>query len=73
MPRLHKGYRDPTNDSAIGSVDKEWIQMAKLAVRIREGHCNPLWAEKQSKVFTGIFRRLMEDPIEEVKHEAGRR
>ena len=72
MPRMHKGYKDPTLDNAIGSVDKEWRQMASLAVTIREGKCNPSWAEEQSKRFTGIFRRLLNDPISEVRKQAGR-
>ena len=72
MPKLHKGHRDPTQDNALGSVDKEWRRMANLAVTIREGHCNPTWAEAQSKNFTGIFKRLMDDPIEEVRKTAQR-
>ena len=72
MPRLHQGHKDHTLDWAVGRVDKEWKQMAEIAVRIREGYCNPEWAEKQSKRFTGIFKRLMTDPIDEVKEEARR-
>ena len=72
MARLHRGHRDPTFDNAVGSVDREWKEMAKLAVRIRDERVNPVWAEQQSKRFTGIYRRLLEDPIDEVKIEAKR-
>ena len=72
MPKMHKGHKDPTYDNAIGSVDKEWRQMASLALNIRDGKCNPAWADEQSKKFTGIFKRLLEDPISEVKKQARR-
>ena len=72
MPRLNKGHRDPTFDNATGHVDKEWKQIAKLAVKVRELQCDPEEVEQQEKLFTGIFKRLLEDPIEEVKREAGR-
>jgi hypothetical protein len=46
--------------------------MAKLAVMLREKNNDPTWTEKQEAKFTGIFRRLLTDPIEEVQKEAGR-
>lgn len=63
-------YRNPTADKAIGSMNKEWGQMAKLALRIREGRGNPFWVEENSKKFTGIYKRLLDDPIDEVRKEA---
>jgi len=62
-----KEYRDPTFDEAVGAVSKEWRMMAAIAVKIREAHCNPMWADAQLPRFTGIFRRLLEDPLDEVK------
>ena len=52
---------DPTANQAIGSVSREWNRMAALAEKIRE---NPYsdWAQAQRRRFTGIFRRLLDDP-----------
>lgn len=65
-------YSNRTADEAIGKTDKEWKRMAALAVIIREGRCSPAWGDKQSEKFTGIFSRLLTDPIEQVQHEAKR-
>ncbi len=65
-----RAYRNPTAEQAIGAMNKEWTQMARLALQIREGRKNPSWVEENSKRFTGIFRRLLEDPIDEVRKEA---
>ena len=62
-----RAYHNPVMDEAAGAVEKEWRHMARLAVLIREKRCNPIWAEQQEKKFTGIFKRLLEDPIEEIK------
>ena len=62
--------RNITQEKAVGSVNHEWKQMAKLALRIRTtGFANPTWIEEQKKKFTGIFKRLLTDPIEEVQRE----
>lgn len=68
-----KGHKDATAERALSSVNREWKHMANLAVMIRDGRSNPAWAEEQSKKFTGIFRRLLEDPIEDVRTEANSR
>ncbi len=60
-------YRDPSAEQAVVKVNKEWVRMAKLAVAIREGYGDPLRLEPQRELFTGIFKRLLEDPIEYVK------
>lgn len=65
-----RAYRNPTAEQAIGSMNKEWTRMARLALQIREGRKNPSWIEENEKKFTGIFRRLLEDPIDEVRKEA---
>lgn len=69
---MRRAYKDNTSDTAIDSVNKEWRDMAKLAVYIREGRAKPSWVEEQEKKFTGIFKRLLVDPIEEVMKETGR-
>jgi len=63
-------YRNPTADKAIGAMNQEWGQMARLALQIREGRRNPSWIEENTKKFTGIYKRLLDDPIDEVRKEA---
>ena len=67
-----RGYKDNTSEKAVGSADKEFRQMARLALTLREKHRNPAWEEEQTAKFTGIFRRLLTDPIDELKQIAGR-
>ena len=68
-----RAYNNPTLDHAVASASGEWKYMTRLAVKIREGRCDPAWAEAERKKFTGIYKRLLEDPIEELKNETGRR
>ena len=67
-----RDHKDKTAETAIGDVNKEWRYMAKLALELRGGHCNPVWANEQEKLFTGIFKRLLTDPIEEVQKQTKR-
>ena len=62
-----RGYKDSTADNAIRSAMREQRYMADLAVRIRESNASPYWKETQSKRFTGIYSRLLTDPIGDVK------
>lgn len=67
----HKGHSDNVADEAVSATDREWKYMANLALKIREGRrINPLWEEEQRKRFTGIYKRLLTDPINEVQREA---
>jgi len=66
-----KPYRDYTQQRAVGSVQKEWKQMARLALLIRTANVAPDWADEKEKEFTGIYKRLLEDPIEELRRQAG--
>ena len=61
-------HSDPTANLATGNVQKEWIEMAVLAIRIRRSD-NIRWATAQEARFTGIFRRLLTDPEEDVLGE----
>lgn len=65
-------YIDHTCEKALGSAEREWRRMARLALTLRERNPDPAWAEEQESKFTGIFHRLLTDPIDEVKTEAGR-
>ncbi len=59
--------RDPTADRAIGSVNREWNRMVALAVKIRQ---NPRYLTPEvQREFTGIYRRLLTDPLEELLRE----
>lgn len=60
---------DPTADQALGSVSRQWNRMAKLALEIRKDPYSE-WAERESRRFTGIFKRLLTDPIDESGHMA---
>ena len=61
-------HRDPTADMAIGNVNREWSRMMKLAVRIR---LNPQYQTPEAlREFSGIYRRLLTDPLDELLKEA---
>ena len=64
-----RSHSDWTADTAVGAADREWRQMAELAIKIRSGNKNPTWIDEQEKKFTGIFKRLLTDPIEEIEKE----
>ena len=56
-------YRDPTSSSAIRCVDREWRKMAIKAYLYRT---DPEYARKikhPERVFKGIYRRLLTDPL----------
>lgn len=67
-----RGYSDRTAERAIGKAAKEWRYMAGIAVKLRTKNCDPVWAEQQEKMFTGVYKRLLTDPLDEVIKEAGR-
>ncbi len=59
--------RDPTADRAIGAVNREWSRMVALAMRVRR---NPMYLTPEvEQEFTGIYRRLLTDPMEELLRE----
>lgn len=60
-------HSDPTANQAIGTVSREWSKMLSLAIRIRQ---NPqLLAPEAEQKFTGIYRRLLTDPLDELIKE----
>ena len=68
-----RSYRNKTFDEAFGNVNREWKQMASLAVKLRtQTRLNPIFVEEKEKLFTGIYKRLLTDPIDEVQQEANR-
>jgi len=70
--RDRSDHVDHTAEEAIGAASKEWQMMASLALKIREGRCNPTWAAEQEAKFIGIYKRLLSDPINELMKEARR-
>ena len=62
-------YANPTANRAIGSVNREWSRMTVLAYQYR---MDPDSFERRKipiTAFTGIYARLLTDPIEELKTE----
>ena len=60
-------HRDPTAERAIGAVNWEWSRMVALAIRIRQ---NPKYLTPEAEQeFTGIYRRLLTDPLDELLKE----
>jgi len=68
---MRAAYNDYTMWKALGSVSKEYRQMARLAVMIRQGNHPSSWQDSQESRFTGIYARLLTDPIEDVRKAAG--
>ena len=57
----HGKYSDPTANQAIYNVSVEWQRKRRLAIRLRLNGEEP-----DPLQFTGIFRRLITDPLEEL-------
>ena len=57
----HGAYPDPTANQAIYNVSVEWNRLRRLAIRLRLNGEEP-----DPELFTGIFRRLLTDPLEEL-------
>ena len=66
-------HRDPTASQAIGNVDREWKQLARLAWQIRTSPRREELEEAHRRTFTGIHRKLMTCPLDELEKEAGRK
>lgn len=64
---------DPTAARAIGAVDREWRYMIQLAYRIRTEPAVAAKYPNTNKLFTGTYRRLMTDPLDELREQIPRR
>ncbi len=60
-------HSDPTASRAIGCVNNEWKRMLRLAYRFRTTPQPDQQFFEPEKVFTGIFRRLLTDPLEDLE------
>lgn len=65
-----RDHRDRTMDEAMSRVNREWRQMSRLALAIRTRNDHPAWINEKIKLFTGIYKRLLDDPIDEVRKSA---
>lgn len=54
-------FLDPTANIALYNVSAEWYKMKRLAIRLRLNGEKP-----DPMLFTGIFRRFITDPLEEL-------
>lgn len=65
--RFHRS--DPTANAAIGAVDKELKQMRKEAERLRSlrrsNRLTPAQEEQARRRFTGIFRPIWKEVMED--------
>lgn len=62
-------HSDPTANRAIGSVNQEWEDKLCLAYHFRSDPRVTKQIADPEKVFTGIYRRLLSDPIKEMEKE----
>ena len=58
-------HSDPTANMAIGAVNKEWRQMVHKAIALRRTSRELTMEEK--RLFTGIYRRLLEESPAELE------
>ncbi len=64
-------HPDPTANRAISSAEKEWRTMARRAYRYRT---DPQWNAKKTEwrcAFTGIYNRLLTEPLERLREICG--
>ena len=60
-------HSDPTANRAIGAAEREWKRMTALAYRYRTDPGTAKRIGDPQRVFTGIFSRLLIDPLEELE------
>ena len=60
-------HSDPTADRAIGAAGREWRRMTILAYRYRTDPRFMWQVDNPRQLFSGIFRRLLTDPLEELE------
>ena len=60
-------HSDLTVSRAIGAAEREWKRMIVLAYRYRTDPGTAKRIGDPQRVFTGIFSRLLTDPLEELE------
>ena len=54
-------HSDPTANAAIGSVNREWKRMVRLAISLRKANREPNVDER--RLFTGIYEQLLSESM----------
>ena len=66
-------YSDPTANAALGSINREFSRLEKMAKRLRqrlkEGTLSPQALERAQGQFTGIYRHVLTRVLEEEQQE----
>ena len=52
-------HRDPTADAAVGKVNREWKQMIRKAIALK--NTNRGMTPEEKRMFTGIYARLLDE------------
>lgn len=60
-------HSDPTADRAVGAAEREWKRKTALAWRYRTDPAAAGRIRDPQRLFTGIFSRLLTDPLEELE------
>lgn len=60
-------HADPTANRAIGAVGRKWRRMTLLAYRYRTDSRFERKVDDPRRLFSGIFRRLLTDPLKELE------
>ena len=63
-------HSDPTANRAIGAAGREWRRMAILAYRYRTDPRFEWKIDNPRRLFSGIFHRLLTDPLDELYETA---
>ncbi len=57
-----ENHRDPTANAAVGEANREWRRMVKFAISLRKD--NREITPEIRKQFTGIYERLLSEPVD---------
>ncbi len=58
-------HNDPTANMAIGSVSREWKRMVRKAIALRKSNREP--SPEERRMFTGIYKNLLTEPLDELE------
>ncbi len=66
-------YSDPTAAAALGEINREFSRLEKKAKNLRkllkEGKISPEEIEKAQKQFTGLYRHVLENVLEQEEED----
>ena len=57
-------HSDPTANTAMGAVNREWKQTVKLAIRM---HNDQVLSDREQHRFLGIFKQLLSEPSNKLR------